>query len=88
LCEITSCRRQTLLAYFGESEHAPCGNCDTCLEPVPVWDGTTQHYADFEVQVGALLGRRQLAAKDYDEAAEMIVRMVLRSCGLRYRSPK
>ncbi|ANG62547.1 ATP-dependent DNA helicase RecQ [Marinobacterium aestuarii] len=40
LCEITSCRRQTLLAYFGESEHAPCGNCDTCLEPVPVWDGT------------------------------------------------
>ncbi len=40
LCEITSCRRQTLLAYFGETDHAPCGNCDTCLEPVPVWDGT------------------------------------------------
>ncbi|MBY4678722.1 DNA helicase RecQ [Marinobacterium arenosum] len=40
LCEITSCRRQALLSYFGETEHAPCGNCDTCLEPVPVWDGT------------------------------------------------
>lgn len=40
LCEITSCRRQVLLSYFGESEHEPCGNCDTCLEPVPVWDGT------------------------------------------------
>jgi len=40
LCEITSCRRQTLLNYFGETEHQPCGNCDTCLEPVPVWDGT------------------------------------------------
>jgi ATP-dependent DNA helicase RecQ len=40
LCEITSCRRQTLLAYFGEAGHQPCGNCDTCLEPVPVWDGT------------------------------------------------
>lgn len=40
LCEITSCRRQALLAYFGENEHAACGNCDTCLEPVPVWDGT------------------------------------------------
>lgn len=40
LCEITSCRRQALLAYFGENEHPPCGNCDTCLEPVPVWDGT------------------------------------------------
>jgi ATP-dependent DNA helicase RecQ len=40
LCEITSCRRQALLAYFGEPDHPPCGNCDTCLEPVPVWDGT------------------------------------------------
>ena len=40
LCEITSCRRQVLLSYFGEPEHPPCGNCDTCLEPVPVWDGT------------------------------------------------
>ncbi len=40
LCEITSCRRQVLLSYFGESEHQPCGNCDNCLQPVPVWDGT------------------------------------------------
>ncbi|MGB1238720.1 MAG: DNA helicase RecQ [Pseudomonadales bacterium] len=40
LCEITSCRRQVLLSYFGEDQHAPCGNCDNCLEPVPVWDGT------------------------------------------------
>src|SRR3546814_13023332 len=45
-----------------------------------IW-AATQHYADFEVQVGALLGRRQLSAKDYDEAAESIVRMVLRGCG-------
>ncbi len=40
LCEITTCRRQALLSYFGEHAHQPCGNCDTCLEPVPVWDGT------------------------------------------------
>ncbi|WP_409522941.1 DNA helicase RecQ [Nitrincola sp. MINF-07-Sa-05] len=40
LCEITSCRRQALLTYFGEADHPPCGNCDTCLDPVPVWDGT------------------------------------------------
>ncbi|KAA0873960.1 DNA helicase RecQ [Nitrincola tapanii] len=40
LCEITTCRRQALLSYFGETEHPPCGNCDTCLEPVPVWDAT------------------------------------------------
>lgn len=40
LCEITTCRRQTLLAYFGEILQHPCGNCDTCLEPAQTWDGT------------------------------------------------
>ncbi|MDT8399417.1 MAG: DNA helicase RecQ [Pseudomonadales bacterium] len=40
LCEITSCRRQALLNYFGETLMQPCGNCDTCLEPVATWDGT------------------------------------------------
>ncbi len=40
LCEITSCRRQALLRYFGENLEAPCGNCDTCLAPVETWDGT------------------------------------------------
>ncbi|MCL4108897.1 UNVERIFIED_CONTAM: hypothetical protein GTU68_008092 [Idotea baltica] len=40
LCEITSCRRQALLAYFGEDQDRVCGNCDTCLEPVATWDGT------------------------------------------------
>ena len=40
LCEITSCRRQTLLNYFGEELPEACGNCDTCLEPVITWDGT------------------------------------------------
>jgi ATP-dependent DNA helicase RecQ len=40
LCEITSCRRQALLAYFGDELAEPCGNCDTCLNPVSTWDGT------------------------------------------------
>ena len=40
LCEITSCRRQALLGYFGEVLEEPCGNCDTCLEPPRTWDGT------------------------------------------------
>lgn len=40
LCEITSCRRQALLRYFGEILDKPCGNCDNCLEPVETWDGT------------------------------------------------
>jgi ATP-dependent DNA helicase RecQ len=40
LCEITSCRRQALLDYFGEHLEQPCGNCDTCLDPPQTWDGT------------------------------------------------
>jgi ATP-dependent DNA helicase RecQ len=28
--ETTGCRRQYLLAYFGEQLDEPCGNCDTC----------------------------------------------------------
>ena len=39
LCEAGSCRRVRLLAYFDEAA-APCGNCDVCLEPPQVWDGT------------------------------------------------
>lgn len=39
-CEVTTCRRQILLAYFGEILAEPCGNCDTCLKPVKTWDGT------------------------------------------------
>lgn len=39
-CELTSCRRQALLAYFGDELEAPCGNCDTCLEPPETWDAT------------------------------------------------
>ncbi|MGH8114483.1 MAG: DNA helicase RecQ [Rhodanobacteraceae bacterium] len=38
--ETTRCRRQQLLAYFGETLKQPCGNCDNCLEPPPVWDAT------------------------------------------------
>lgn len=39
LCEATDCRRVRLLGYFGE-EAQPCGNCDNCLNPPQVWDGT------------------------------------------------
>jgi ATP-dependent DNA helicase RecQ len=39
LAEATDCRRVRLLHYFGESSQ-PCGNCDNCLHPPAVWDGT------------------------------------------------
>ena len=39
-CESTTCRRQQLLAYFGEPHPGQCGNCDNCLQPPSTWDGT------------------------------------------------
>jgi len=38
-CEAPTCRRQTLLAYFGE-EQQPCGHCDLCLDAIELVDGT------------------------------------------------
>ena len=51
LAEATDCRRERLLAYFGEqidaSQQRPtgstrynCKNCDNCLNPPEIWDGT------------------------------------------------
>ncbi|WP_368922465.1 DNA helicase RecQ [Comamonas aquatica] len=39
LAEATDCRRVRLLQYFGEASE-PCGNCDNCLHPPAIWDGT------------------------------------------------
>ncbi|UNK56547.1 DNA helicase RecQ [Pseudoxanthomonas daejeonensis] len=45
-CESAQCRRQALLAAFGEryeagaSANGTCGNCDNCLQPVRTWDAT------------------------------------------------
>ncbi len=35
-----SCRRQVLLAYFGEQHEGNCGNCDNCKDPKVEIDGT------------------------------------------------
>ncbi|MCW6507942.1 DNA helicase RecQ [Lichenifustis flavocetrariae] len=40
ICETAGCRRQALLAHFGEVHSGRCGNCDTCLNPVETIDGT------------------------------------------------
>ena len=59
LCETAGCRRRQMLAYFGETD-APeaCGNCDTCLTPPSVWDGTVaaQKLLSTLVRLGRLGG--------------------------------
>ncbi len=42
LCEAASCRRQALLAYFGEESAEPCGRCDLCQGGVALIDGTVE----------------------------------------------
>lgn len=44
LCETTTCRRLSMLRYFGEAadDAAACGNCDVCLNPPQVWDATVE----------------------------------------------
>ncbi len=46
-----------------------------------IW-AATQTYADFDVQVGAVLGRSELTADDHEEATEHVVSLILRGCGL------
>ncbi|MFK7860695.1 MAG: DNA helicase RecQ [Granulosicoccus sp.] len=40
LAELTTCRRQALLSYFGDTLEQPCSNCDNCLNPPETWDAT------------------------------------------------
>jgi TetR/AcrR family transcriptional regulator len=46
-----------------------------------IW-AATQTYADFELQVCAVLGREQLVARDHERATEHVVSLILRGCGL------
>ncbi len=58
LCETAGCRRRQMLAYFGETGTDACGNCDTCLAPPSVWDGTVaaQKLLSTVVRLGRLGG--------------------------------
>jgi ATP-dependent DNA helicase RecQ len=58
LCETAGCRRAQMLAYFGETGASACGNCDTCLAPPQVWDGTVaaQKLLSTVVRLGRLDG--------------------------------
>jgi ATP-dependent DNA helicase RecQ len=63
LAEAPRCRRQTLLAYFGEPSE-PCGNCDLCLEGVELFDATidAQKAMSAIVRTGERFGMEHLVA--------------------------
>jgi TetR/AcrR family transcriptional regulator len=46
-----------------------------------IW-AATQTYADFDVQVRAVLGRPELSPQDHARATEHVVSLILRGCGL------
>ena len=73
LCEAPRCRRQTLLAYFGETT-APCGNCDLCEEGVELVDGTilAQKALSAIARTGERFGAEHLIALLRGQATERI----------------
>jgi TetR/AcrR family transcriptional regulator len=46
-----------------------------------IWSAT-QHYADYSAQIAALYGKKQLSPADYESAADSLVRIILKGCGL------
>jgi ATP-dependent DNA helicase RecQ len=63
LCESPRCRRQTLLAYFGEAVPKPCGHCDVCCNGAELIDGTiaAQKALSAVVRTGERFGTEHLA---------------------------
>jgi len=75
LCEAPRCRRQTLLAYFGERLE-PCGNCDLCEVEPEVIDGTVaaQKLMSAIARTGARFGINHLVSILVGEATEAVAR--------------
>lgn len=46
-----------------------------------IW-ASTQTYADFDLQVSAVLGQSELLAADHERATTHVVNLILRGCGL------
>ena len=75
-CEAPSCRRKSLLSYFGEKSD-DCGNCDVCLEPEALTDGTTEAglVINLVLATGELFGSRHIIDIIRGSNSEKIVRL-------------
>lgn len=76
LAEMPGCRRQALLAYFGETRPEPCGNCDNCLNPPHTEDGSVlaQKALSAVYRTGQRFGVTYLADVLGGSADERIIR--------------
>ncbi|HEX3502010.1 MAG TPA: DNA helicase RecQ [Xanthobacteraceae bacterium] len=75
LCESPRCRRQTLLAYFGETTE-PCGHCDVCCDGAELIDGTiaAQKAMSAILRTGSRFGTEHLTKILVGEPSEAIVK--------------
>jgi len=73
-CEASKCRRQILMAYFGESSR-PCGNCDVCQNPPVLIDATEAALALFGAieQTGQRFGATHVIAVARGEGTDRIL---------------
>ena len=76
LCESALCRRQSLLAYFGE-ESGPCGHCDLCRGGVAFEDATeaAQKVLSAVARTGQRFGAAHLACVLVGETTEAVTRL-------------
>jgi len=92
LAEAPSCRRQTLLAYFGEAS-APCGRCDLCEGGASVFDGTTeaQKILSAVIRTGERFGAEHLVNVLVGDETEAVLRAghaTLKTFGVGRDRPK
>jgi ATP-dependent DNA helicase RecQ len=73
LAEAPKCRRVTLLDYFGETAD-PCGNCDLCRNPAPLFDATVaaQKALSAILRTGERFGLEHLIAVLRGEATDKV----------------
>jgi ATP-dependent DNA helicase RecQ len=76
LAEAKRCRRQTLLAYFGETLAEPCGNCDLCRDAPALFDATEAARMAFSaiLRTGESFGAEHLIAILRGEPSEKVLR--------------
>ena len=63
-CEASTCRRQVMLAYFGEGNTKPCGNCDNCDNPPDMIDASDHliYLMDSIIETGQRFGQAHVIA--------------------------